>query len=108
MVVILNRQPRLSYRERNTGWRLSGAQACFVAGETLGREYQCSDPEAAGGKLVDLALESGRMAEQGQSKTGLKNLREMKSPSAFIEENILKSYLIIQGKNKIHLNHHSC
>lgn len=79
-----------------------------MAGETLGKEYQCSDPETAGGKLVDLTLESGRTAEQGQSKTGLKKLREMKSPSAFIEENILKSYLIIQGKNKIHLNHHSC
>ena len=79
-----------------------------MSGETLGREDQCSDPEAAGRKLLDLTLESGRTAEQGQSKTGLKKLREMKSPSAFIAENILKSYLIIQGKNKIHLNHHSC
>lgn len=63
---------------------------------------------AAGEKLVDLPLASGRMAEQGEFKLGLKKLSEMKSPSAFIEENILKSYLIIQGKNKIHLNYHSC
>lgn len=92
MVAILNRHPRLSYGERNGGRRLSGAQVCFVGAwqwKLRGREYQCSDPVAAGGKLVGLALESGRMAEQGEPKSGLEKLSKMKSPFAFKEENIL-------------------